>query len=688
MNVPHGYPPPQYGGYHLSAAELRHPHDLPILIATWVIALAGALLLGIFVAYGYIVLLAWGAAVMLNFFSTFRVLGSAVRVSPQQYPDVFQLAQEAAARLGTSPVPVYIYQSPYLHHSTRWMVTHYFIMLSSGLVDALDPRELQFVIGQRMGAAKLGAGPMHLIASQAVLPTVTAKGGERDGGLESISMLLGIPGRALFSYWLRLRAHSYRRAGLVACQDIRSALTAIVKEMVGPELFPYMNLPALVEQSAELDRQFAARLAEAVGGLQDAMHVNQIRELLRWYRSPQYQQIAARQGKLGTGTLGYAPGGTGYLFGAVAHQAQVRKGWYAAEWDQVPPPQPPPPGYSLRAGEIRHPQEWLTMLVSWLGGLGVFVALGLVHSIFFAFLAAMVPLYFVFYFELVRNLGTMVRVTPQQFPGLYHTLYEAAARLDMPMPPTYIKQDPIVNAYAAWVWPLPRFVVVHTGLLENYSPREVQYVVGHEYGHLKCAHTPFSLFFKVTAANLLGGLLGPVAFLMKFWMAWWSRAAETSADRAGLVCTHDIRVTVAGIIKLESGGKGTWQQLNIPALLAQLERLDREPLHQLAQSVLEKDHPLALYRVRDAIRFYKSPQYQAILQKSGRPQTGTLQYAAGGTGMLMRAVADQVQAVKDAKPRSPAPAPAPVPEARTCPRCGGANRAAARFCGHCGTSLG
>lgn len=698
-------PPPATVGYHVDPSELRHPYELHVLAATWVVALIGVVLLGIMVPYGNYILIALGTSVALNFLSTFRAIGSQLRVGPEQFPEVDAAAREAAARLAMEPLRVYIYQSPHLESRTVWTITGYYVSLSSALVEALDTRELQCIIGQRFGEAKLGAGPMRLITGEGTDPVFNELDSAQLGGtfgnlLAQLSFSLSMPGRALFSFWSRLRGHANRRAGLVAVQDIRVCLTAIVKEMVGPRLYPYMNLPALVEQAQDMERRFASALIEAAGGMNEAMYVNQIRELLRWYKSPQYQQIAARQGKLGTGTLSHASSGTGSLFGAVAHQAQASKGLFSHDWDRLPPPQPVPQGYKLYAHEFRHPHEWATLLGSWAAGIVAIVLLNAVMPMAMWVGLALIPTYLGYYFRQMSSLGLMVRVTPQQFPGLYHLLSEAAARLDMEMPPTYIKQDPAHNAYAAWVWPFPRYVVVHTGMIEHVTPKELQCDIGHEYGHLKLAHTPLSLFFHIGPARAVPVLLKWVAPLLKFWFSWWKRSAEISADRAGLIACQDIRAAMGDTLKMATGGQGTWDQLNIPALVDQLAELDRKtPLHlqHLAQSVLERSHPFVIFRARELARFYKSPQFQQIVSRMGRAQTGTLHYAAGGTQALLQGVAHQMQEEKDARlaARAPAPAPAPAatpvpapapaaPEFFNCPGCGGANRPGAKFCGHCG----
>ena len=55
-------------------------------------------------------------------------------------------------------------------------------------------------------------------------------------------------------------------------------------------------------------------------------------------------------------------------------------------------------------------------------------------------------------------------------------------------PELYVRQDPRPNAYTMAVQGQRPFVVVTTALLDLLEPREVQAVIAHELGHLKCEH--------------------------------------------------------------------------------------------------------------------------------------------------------------------------------------------------------
>ena len=61
-----------------------------------------------------------------------------------------------------------------------------------------------------------------------------------------------------------------------------------------------------------------------------------------------------------------------------------------------------------------------------------------------------------------------------------------------------LAQNPSPNAYTLAIAGRKPFIVVHSALLELLKPAEVQAVLAHELGHLKCDHGVW-----LTAANVI-----------------------------------------------------------------------------------------------------------------------------------------------------------------------------------------
>lgn len=87
--------------------------------------------------------------------------------------------------------------------------------------------------------------------------------------------------------------------------------------------------------------------------------------------------------------------------------------------------------------------------------------------------------------------------------------------------------------------------------------QEVQAVIAHELGHLKCEHGIWVTLATVLANGLYrGGFLG--SFLadrlgLRRRLMRWSRAAEFTCDRAAVLVSQDVNIVVSALLKLAGG---------------------------------------------------------------------------------------------------------------------------------------
>lgn len=265
------------------------------------------------------------------------------------------------------------------------------------------------------------------------------------------------------------------------------------------------------------------------------------------------------------------------------------------------------PLLGLQAAQFRHPLDLeATQALQQLPGLD-----WLVRSV----LGSMAEQ--VFYLE---NIGASVLVSEQQLPDLYQLLQEACHILDLEPPQLYVRQHPTPNAYTLAIRGKQPFIVVHTSLLELLEPSEIQAVLAHELGHLKCEHGVY-----LTMANLLvlaAGQLSPwgglIAQSLQMQLMAWVRCAEFTCDRAGLLVTQNAKVMASVLMKLAGGSPTFASQLNVDAFIDQARAYDHID-HELATLLkavrtAELTHPLPVLRAREIDRWADSPTYQSILQ--------------------------------------------------------------------------
>lgn len=262
----------------------------------------------------------------------------------------------------------------------------------------------------------------------------------------------------------------------------------------------------------------------------------------------------------------------------------------------------------LKADQFRHPLDLeATTAIKQLSGLDVMVRnlLGPVAEQFF-------------YLE---NIAASVLVGEKQLPQLHKLLLEACQILDLEVPQLYVRQHPVPNAYTFAMRGKQPFIVMHTSLIDLLTPEEIQAVIAHELGHLKCEHGVYLTIANliVLAAGQLPNWGGIVAQGLRDQMLRWLRCAEFTCDRAALLATQNPKVVSSVLMKLAGGSPTLAPQLNLEAFLAQARAYDNisnneigEMLKQAQTSALT--HPVPVLRAREIDRWASSQEYQLLLQ--------------------------------------------------------------------------
>jgi Zn-dependent protease with chaperone function len=266
----------------------------------------------------------------------------------------------------------------------------------------------------------------------------------------------------------------------------------------------------------------------------------------------------------------------------------------------------------LRADEFRHPVDLqATRSLQQLPGLGL-----LIQNLLGSTAGEM------FYLD---NIASSIQINEQQLPEVYQLLVQACRILDLEVPQLYVRQNPVPNAYTFAMQGKKPFIVLHSSLLDLLEPKELQAVIAHELGHLKCNHGVY-----LTMANLLVLSTSLLPFGGLFYRALqdqllhWLRCAEFTCDRAALLVTQDARTVISVLMKLCGGSPQLAARLNVDAFLEQArtyEELDSD-LWQLELKQLQtlgRTHPLPVLRAREIERWFRSNTYQQILERHGVP---------------------------------------------------------------------
>jgi Zn-dependent protease with chaperone function len=138
---------------------------------------------------------------------------------------------------------------------------------------------------------------------------------------------------------------------------------------------------------------------------------------------------------------------------------------------------------------------------------------------------------------------------------------------------------------------------------------ELQFIIGHEMGHICLGHTWLN--------SLVGGMAGipasaPSALLLVFALRWWNRACEYSADRAGLLACSKPEKAISALIKLEAAalGEGSFSQANLAKVLQRIEASDDHWTDSMEE--LLTTHPMMIKRINQIRLYSVSTEYQTL----------------------------------------------------------------------------
>jgi Zn-dependent protease with chaperone function len=233
------------------------------------------------------------------------------------------------------------------------------------------------------------------------------------------------------------------------------------------------------------------------------------------------------------------------------------------------------------------------------------------------------------FFERINNIeytGHCVRVGTSQYPDIYRRYVALAQRLDVRrIPDLYVKSAQELNAYSQGVDRY--YIVVHTGLLEVLEDAEIDAILAHELGHVKCDHmkyltiVTFLRAFGPLLQNLISiPLVTPAVMLgAQIALVQWFQKSELSADRAALLATQDVGIVQSALSKLAGFSRRHCEHLNIEALEQQASDFDDIGAESLFEKALKAwtllglTHPMPVVRIREAGLWAQSAQYAKLL---------------------------------------------------------------------------
>jgi len=211
-----------------------------------------------------------------------------------------------------------------------------------------------------------------------------------------------------------------------------------------------------------------------------------------------------------------------------------------------------------------------------------------------------------------------IRLTERLSPRIFRLYGEVAAALDFAgaaevfcLPQTELNAFAMVEDREKG---RTTIVGVTAGALERLEDPELRFVLGHELGHFIFETNRLMGLISPDPANPAATVLPPLGESL---FLRWRKKAELSADRAGLIAARDFPASARALLKVSFGLSERNLNLDIEALLSQIDEIKGKP--ELIEANFAS-HPLLPIRLKALDLFSRSRKARdAGLAGDGRP---------------------------------------------------------------------
>ena len=258
-------------GY-ISADDFRVKGETTILYVTLsVVGILFLFLLG--VSLGFILFVIGFSAIWVKIRQG-QLLGQSIKVSENQLPEIYKIAQTASQRLCMSLPDIFVTQNPVINAYAIGFMGKKSVVLNSATVESMSSDELLAIIGHEFTHIKAGHTNWLVITSSTESVQIPI-----------ISQITGF----VFLFWSRKAEYTSDRGAVLACRDPRAAVNALAKVAVGRELFEKLNLEKLFNQKMNIDEDDISKLSESLST--HRYIINRMHEINKFFKSTEYSHL-------------------------------------------------------------------------------------------------------------------------------------------------------------------------------------------------------------------------------------------------------------------------------------------------------------------------------------------------------------------------------------------------------------
>lgn len=162
-------------------------------------------------------------------------------------------------------------------------------------------------------------------------------------------------------------------------------------------------------------------------------------------------------------------------------------------------------------------------------------------------------------------------------------------------------------------------ISISSGAIDLLDKNEMRFLLGHELGHFKSGHLKYLLlcrYWTILSKYLTGTNLLRIPLMI------WSRNADYTADRLGLLACQDINVALRTMIKMAGAPMSSYSELNVPAFIKQAEEFELHKIDfgdKIAEKICNMDNaiPWMVKRAAELLTWYNSGKYEELLMRYG-----------------------------------------------------------------------
>lgn len=217
--------------------------------------------------------------------------GEGINITKESLPQMYRELERSCEVLGIKDIPAYStdwFYGPY-HFSNG--ETHRRIVMMSGSADLFTESEMAFVLGHELGHIACGHKPYHMLLETFYMPFVN------DAAFKAWATIIKLP----LLEWYRISDFTADRMGLLCCQDIKSALSTMIKKAGLPKkCYDSIDIESFIDQSRHFDVELTGTMDKVVKMLsirsaEFPWLVVRAGKLMDWYESGEYNEIINKQ---------------------------------------------------------------------------------------------------------------------------------------------------------------------------------------------------------------------------------------------------------------------------------------------------------------------------------------------------------------------------------------------------------